>query len=366
MSAAGTKKKAGGFAASLAAMSAKGLAGFGADSADSFSAVVNSADGQAGKVSVEAIDVNLIDPSPDQTRGIDQDWVETLALSIAEVGLDQPIKLRPNPDKPGRYLLIAGEHRWRAHIHAKIGAIDSIIVRDASAASSAVSTLIENLLRKDLTPLETAKGLRHLIDEHGYSYAQAGKALGKGKTWVANHIGMLNLPEVILDAVQRGAVRDYTVIANIGKVFDAKPDQVSAALANASAEAPLTRADLHQLDAPAPAAAEASPPPASLAPEHASLPGPEDTSEGIAGSRGGDGASASTPPAPVPTPKKSPTATNKRPAPAQVVVALADGDELGTLILDAENADGVATVRLANGGSASYPLGDLRILRLQR
>lgn len=362
-------KKKKGFAGALGKLAADGLSGFGAEDADTFTKVLAPAPLPDDAGRVEKIEVGLIDPSPDQTRPIDWDWVETLSLSIAEVGLDQPIKLRPNPDQPGRYLLIAGEHRWRAHIHAKIGTVDSIVVRDASAASSAVSTLIENLLRKDLTPLETAKGLRNLIDEYGYSYAQAGKVLGKGKTWVANHIGMLSLPEPVLEAVQRGALRDYTVIANIGKVFEQKPDQVAAALADATPESPLTRADLQRLDAPpapavesapAPASAPAIPPAADGTGHLGGLETAPATTVPDVGSGGADG----TAPAAAPAPKKSPA--TKRPAPAQVVVAIADGDELGTLILDAEADAGMAMVRLANGGSAPYPLAELRILRLQR
>ncbi|CAD7740892.1 Nucleoid occlusion protein (plasmid) [Xanthomonas hydrangeae] len=369
MSADVPKKTGGGFAASLAAMSAKGLSGFGADSADSFSAVVGAVDGHSGKVSVQAIEVGLIDPSPDQTRPIDWDWVQTLALSIAEVGLNQPIKLRPNPEQAGRYLVITGEHRWRAHIHAKIGAVDAIIDREATASTSAVETLIENLLRKDLNPLQTAQGLRKLIDKHGYSYAQLGKSLGKGKTWVANHIGMLALPEPVLEAVERGALRDYTVIANIGKVFKEKTAQVAAALADASAESPFTRADLQRLDAPSTPASDASSVPASSTdvsppPSEASRTDSPETDPASAKDGAGMGVAPEAGKSVAPVSQKSPAP--KRPVAARVVVTLADGNELGTLLLDAEADEGMAMVRLANGGSSPYPLADLRILRLTR
>lgn len=387
-----TPGKKRGFAGALGNLAAGGLDGFGAENAAEFAkAIATDGNDQSGGQRVEKIDVTLIDPSPDQTRAVDWEWVETLANSILESGLNTPINVRPHPQSPGRYLLIAGEHRWRAHVKANLTTVDALVNVTADGAKSASITLIENLLRKDLTPLETAKGLRRLMDEHGYSYADAAKQLGKSKTWVSNHITMLNLPEPVLDAIQSGAIRDYTVIANIGKAYLAHPDQVLEVLTGATSETPMTRADLQRIEAsnqvkvvqPVSAQAGSEKPMPSPAGSGDSGQSPDgDPDSGQQGTRGSSSESGDNrqPPAGgvkgepkngspsqdgTPT-KKGATRTQTLP-PAKVVVALVDHDiELGILDLTSEADAGFAVVTLPNGGSAIHPLSDLRMLGLRR
>ncbi len=388
-----TPAKKRGFMGALGNLAAGGLDGFGAENAAEFAkAIATDGNDESGGQRVEKIDVTLIDPSPDQTRAVDWEWVETLANSILESGLNTPINVRPHPQSPGRYLLIAGEHRWRAHVKANLPTVDALVNVTADGAKSASITLIENLLRKDLTPLETAKGLRRLMDEHGYSYADAAKQLGKSKTWVSNHITMLNLPDPVLDAIQSGAIRDYTVIANIGKAYLSHPDQVLAVLTEATSEAPMTRADLQRIEASnQPAVVQPvsdqggseKPLPSPVVPGDDGQPPSGNPGIGQQSARGAspEAGDNTQPPAGGVTkaaPKNPPASQDGAPArkepmrtqalsPATVVVGLVGQDgELGILDLASEVDAGLAVVSLTAGGSAIHPLSDLRMLGLRR
>ncbi|MDH0793326.1 ParB/RepB/Spo0J family partition protein [Stenotrophomonas maltophilia] len=399
------QKKKSGFAATLAAMGERGLKGFGADSADSFEAVVAAVDEPNGRTYVQAIDVNLIDPSPHQNREIDWDHVASLAMSIEAEGLGDPIRLRPNAEVPGRYLLIAGEHRWRAHVKLGRGTVDSLVLSNVTDEDSAKATLIENLLHKELTPLQTAEGLRTLIDLHKLSYQQVATSLGKSKTWVTSHMGMLKLPPEIQDAVREGKLRDYTVIAGMNKLLEQYPDQVLDALASATSDAPLSRAELSRIERAAsesaaaatlvqetslPQSGDAGAGPATTVPHAAGVgaegeSGARKDSDGVGDSalRSDSGSNL------VPSPDANSDAGNSAPAGAsgrggspavqpsrkqkasttlRVVVGL-DGSEgpLGLLVMDDQGQhEGHVSVEMPMGEISSFPLADLRILGFSR
>lgn len=149
-------------------------------------------------VRVDKISINPYQPR----RHFAEEDLEELAASIREVGLLQPPVVRL---KEGGYELIAGERRYRASQLAGLTKIP-VIVRSDSSQFSAQAALIENIQRVDLNPLEIAKALRNLVDEHGYSQEELGQRIGKKRSTVANYLRLLMLPLNIQESVLKDAI----------------------------------------------------------------------------------------------------------------------------------------------------------------
>lgn len=137
---------------------------------------------------------NDIDPDKAQPRkAFDEEALNALAESIATHGIINPVIVR----KVGlRYVLIAGERRWRA---AKIAGITEIpaIIKDYNEEQTAVVALIDNLQREDLNTIEEAEGMQRLMDEFNFTQEQVAKSVGKSRPAVANTVRLLSLnPEV--------------------------------------------------------------------------------------------------------------------------------------------------------------------------
>ena len=145
--------------------------------------------------------IAAIEPNPFQPR---RDFVEAqlneLAESIRSEGLLQPIVVR----KAGKnYQLIAGERRWRACQQLKLKTIPVRIV-EASDASSATLSLIENLQREGLNPIEEAQGFASLIRDFDLTQEQVGERVGKGRATIANALRLLQLEEEIQGFLRKG------------------------------------------------------------------------------------------------------------------------------------------------------------------
>jgi len=140
------------------------------------------------------IPVDLVEPSPYQPRkDINTEQLAELAESIRAEGLLQPVVVRP---AGGRFQLIAGERRWRAFQLLKLKTIPARVL-DASDASSATLTLIENLQREGLNPIDEAYGYASLIRDFDLTQDQAAERVGKGRATVANSLRLLALePEI--------------------------------------------------------------------------------------------------------------------------------------------------------------------------
>ena len=151
---------------------------------------------------IQQIDVAKIIPTKDNPRVIRKDDPKTkeLADSIREHGLLEPILCRPHPDKPGFYDLRAGERRWLAH--KLIGAETILtIVRDWDDRQALNVTIVENLQREDLTPMEEARGVRKLLDDHQDIKVIAAK-IGKSPQWVVRRAKLSDLIPEIVRAVE--------------------------------------------------------------------------------------------------------------------------------------------------------------------
>jgi ParB family transcriptional regulator, chromosome partitioning protein len=145
-------------------------------------------------------DVAAIRPDPEQARQVFSDTeIASLATTMEEHGQLQPILLRPTDPSKREWVIVAGERRWRA---AQLKGWPKILAIEHDGDPEVVS-LLENLQRVDLTPVEEARGLQHLIQGKGWSQDQAADVLGKTKSDVSGILRILTLPRDVLDAVQR-------------------------------------------------------------------------------------------------------------------------------------------------------------------
>ena len=143
-----------------------------------------------------ALRISRIDPKRDQPRKhFEKEPLEKLAESIKENGLLQPILVREYGE--GRYQIIAGERRFRASKLAGLSEIPAIIL-DKDDQSCAQISLIENIQREDLNPLEEAMAYRALITEYNMTQEELSERIGKSRSAIANMLRLLELPEQVL------------------------------------------------------------------------------------------------------------------------------------------------------------------------
>ena len=148
------------------------------------------------------IPVDQIDPNPFQTRSqVNQEQLEELAASIAANGVVQPVLVRPLAS--GRFQLIAGERRWRASKLAGKATIPSIL-RQVSDEQAMEITIVENLQRADLNPMEQARAFERLGREFHMTQEQMAQRTGKDRATVANFLRLLKLPQAVQNRVEAG------------------------------------------------------------------------------------------------------------------------------------------------------------------
>ena len=151
-----------------------------------------------GSELIQKLPVDLIEPNPYQSRRIfSQEAIEELAQSIRVDGLIQPIVVRRNGS---RYSLVVGERRWRA---ARLAGLDHIsaIVQEIPQDRILEVTLVENIQREDLNPIEVALALNRMIQELGLSHETLAARTGKNRTTITNLLRLLRLPKDIQELV---------------------------------------------------------------------------------------------------------------------------------------------------------------------
>lgn len=149
------------------------------------------------------IKISDIEPCKFQPRTeFNQEALEALAESIKEKGILQPLLLRRKDEK---YEIIAGERRWRA---AKIAGLETVpaVIRDLTDGETLEIALIENLQRENLSAIEEADGLNRLISEYEYTQENLGKVIGKSRSYIANSLRLLTLPEEVKNDVKNGTL----------------------------------------------------------------------------------------------------------------------------------------------------------------
>src|SRR6476646_3246252 len=159
---------------------------------------------QAREASPNEVLIDSIDPNPYQTRRrINEHALEELAESIRASGVVQPVVLRPAAN--GRFQIVAGERRWLASKRAGRNTIPAI-VRQISNEQAMEITIIENLQREDLNPIEQAHAFERLSREFGMTQEQIDTRTGKDRASIANFIRLLKLPEQVQNALETGTL----------------------------------------------------------------------------------------------------------------------------------------------------------------
>lgn len=155
----------------------------------------------AATVGGREVDIDLIDPNPFQPRTrFREEGLEELAQSIRSTGVIQPIVVRP---VAARFQLIAGERRWRAAQRAGLHRIPAI-VREVPDHQALEMTVVENLQREDLNPVEQARAFDTLISTFGLTQEEAATRTGKDRATIANAVRILKLEEPILTLLEDG------------------------------------------------------------------------------------------------------------------------------------------------------------------
>ena len=143
------------------------------------------------------IPIELIEPGPWQPRkDFDKSELESLAISIKNQGVIQPVIIKEKKDIKNEYYLIAGERRWRASQIAKIHQIPAIVRNDLKEEKVAELSLIENIQRSELNSLEEAEGYQLLTKKYNYTQEEISKAVGKSRSYIANVSRLLSLSEL--------------------------------------------------------------------------------------------------------------------------------------------------------------------------
>lgn len=164
----------------------------------------------------QSLPVEFLAPSPYQPRRIfNQDDITELTASVRERGVLQPILVRPSPNKPGYFEIVAGERRWRAAQAAQLHEVP-VIIRDLSNEGVLEIALVENIQRADLNPLEEASGYLRLIEEFDHTQESLARVVGKSRSHVANTLRLLTLPDSVQQLVDQGKLSAGHARALIG------------------------------------------------------------------------------------------------------------------------------------------------------
>lgn len=149
------------------------------------------------------ITTDSVVPNPQQPRAsFDQDKLDSLAASIAEVGVLQPLVVRAQDD--GSYMLVAGERRLRAARQAGLSEVPVVIRAVDDDQGSLTQALIENLQREDLSPLEEAAAFKQLLEDFGLTHQEIGERVSKSRSVVSNALRLLTLPAPVQGMIERG------------------------------------------------------------------------------------------------------------------------------------------------------------------
>jgi ParB family transcriptional regulator, chromosome partitioning protein len=156
---------------------------------------------------VSSVELDQIVPSPLQPRRhFDSARLQELAQAIRSQGIIEPLVVRPAPPTEGGgagYELVAGERRWRAARIAGLSVVP-IVVRELDDHAALEMSLVENLMREDLNPVDEAHGFERLARSFGMSHDQVAARIGKSRPYVSNAIRLLDLPPAVLEMIERG------------------------------------------------------------------------------------------------------------------------------------------------------------------
>ena len=150
---------------------------------------------------IEMIPVEYLHPNPNQPRRQFSDaQLQDLAASIREKGVLQPLIVRAFAERAGHFEIVAGERRWRASQIAQLHEVP-VLVRVLDDIEVLEVAIIENIQRADLNPIEEAMAFRQLMERFGHTQERLAEALSKSRSYIANLLRLLNLPQDVQDLV---------------------------------------------------------------------------------------------------------------------------------------------------------------------
>jgi ParB family transcriptional regulator, chromosome partitioning protein len=161
---------------------------------------------EPGASTLATIPLDCVAPAPFQPRRhFDPESLEELAQAIRSQGIVEPLIVRPAPDRAdgARYELIAGERRLRAARSAGLSEVP-VLVRDLDDRAALEMSLVENLVREDLSPIEEARAFQRLNREFGLSHEEVASRIGKSRPHVSNTVRLLELPPDVVSMLERG------------------------------------------------------------------------------------------------------------------------------------------------------------------
>jgi len=138
-------------------------------------------------------------------KNFNKESLDDLTNSIKEQGVIQPILVRPDKMNDGKYEIIAGERRWLASQNAGLHEVP-VVILDVDDVKSLEFAIVENVQRQDLNPIEEAKGYQRLVDDFNYNQDKLSKFIGKSRSYIANSLRLLGLPEDVLVMVETGSL----------------------------------------------------------------------------------------------------------------------------------------------------------------
>ena len=153
------------------------------------------------KVLIKDISKNKLQPR----KHFDKESLEELTNSIRKQGVIQPIIVRPSKSSEGKYEIIAGERRWLASQNAGLHEVP-VVILDVDDVKSLEFAIVENVQRQDLNPIEEARGYQKLVDDFSYNQEKLSQFIGKSRSYIANSLRLLSLPNEILLMVEQGSL----------------------------------------------------------------------------------------------------------------------------------------------------------------
>jgi len=157
-------------------------------------------------IQTNAVSISDLIRNPYQPRQhFGEEKLEELANSIKKNGIIQPIAVRPNKDKKGKYEIVAGERRWLAAQRAGLHEVP-VTILDLSDVESLEVAIVENIQRDDLNPVEEARGYKRLHDEFSYDHESISKLMSKSRSHISNTLRLLTLPSDIISMLEEGSL----------------------------------------------------------------------------------------------------------------------------------------------------------------
>ena len=148
------------------------------------------------KISISSIVRNKYQPR----KKFEKESLEELTNSIRERGIIQPIIVRKSDDQDNKFEIVAGERRWQAAQNAGLHEVPTVVIK-ADKLKSLEFSIVENVQRKDLNPIEEAQGYKRLIDDFYYDQDKVAKFIGKSRAHISNCLRLLSLPKEVIDLI---------------------------------------------------------------------------------------------------------------------------------------------------------------------